>query len=236
MMEPGPRRCPSCGALAAWETEWCGQCLTPLGHPVSSAPQAQVSPEPQFYMDEPGPAAWTEPFLLEVPAPVPPVPVTVRRPAWPCAVCETENPIELETCAACGAPFARLFVDRRTHPDVEPGSAVVRSLLFPGLGQIHCGRTGDGVARMVLFLWTVGTAAVMLLSRGSGSAIMPIALLFLGGALILYATSALDAYRQAGGEAPFLTTRYLLYGTVGLILLSVVSLFLLVTKAAQLPR
>jgi hypothetical protein len=188
-------------------------------------------------MDEPRPATWSEPFLPGMPAPVPPVPVVVRHPTWPCAVCETENAIELDSCAACGAPFARLFQDRKTHPDVEPGSAVVRSLLFPGLGQVHCGRTADGVARMVLFLWTVGTAAVLLLSRGgSGSLVTPVALLFLGGAVVLYATSALDSYRQAAGEAPVLTPRYLLYGTVGLILLSMVSLFLVVTKAAHLPR
>jgi hypothetical protein len=186
-------------------------------------------------MDEPRPDSWGEPSLPVMPAPVPPVPVAVRHPTWPCAVCETENPIELDTCAACGAPFARLFQDRKTHPDVEPGSAVVRSLLFPGLGQVHCGRTPDGMARMVLFLWTLGTAAVMLLSHG-GSATEPIALLFLGAALVLYVTSALDSHRQAAGDAPLLTPRYLLYGTVGLILLSLVSLFLVVTKAAHLPR
>jgi hypothetical protein len=243
MMEQGPRRCPSCGALAAWEMEWCGQCLSPLERPLPSAPPASAQHAPQFYMDEPQPAARTGLFVPEMPAPqpptgaVPPAPVAPRRPTWPCAVCETENPIELDTCVACGAPFARLFQEPESRPKVDPRSAVARSLLFPGLGQVHCGRTADGVARAVLFLWIQGTATVMLLSRGgSGSAITPIALLFLAVSVMLYATSALDAYRQAAGDAPLLTPRYLLYGTVGLIILSVGSLFLLVTRAAQVPR
>jgi hypothetical protein len=176
---------------------------------------------------------------MPVGAPVPPSPPLpdTRRPTWPCAVCETENSIELDACAACGAPFGRLFQRTQSRPEVEPRSAVARSLLFPGLGQIHCGRTGDGVARAILYLWTAGTAALMLLSRGgASSAIKPVGLLFLAMSVVIYGGAAIDSYRQAAGEEPLLSPRYLLYGTVGLILLSIVSLFVVVSRAAQLPR
>ena len=90
------------------------------------------------------------------------------------------------------------------------------------------------MARAVLYLWTTATASVMLLARST--ALRPIGILFFVTSCILYASSALDAYRQAGGEPPILTPRYLLYGTVSLIMLSVGSLFFLISRAAHLPR
>jgi len=241
MMEPDAVRCPSCGAMSSWGADWCGQCLRPLGASLFTAPEGVEEDQgPQFYMAEPAPAC--EGAVATAPPPMPGAAAasstqSLRRPTWPCAVCETENPMELDTCAACGAPFGRLFQQPESGPHVDPRSAVVRSLLFPGLGQIHCGRTADGVARAVLYLWTAGTSAVMLMAHGgSGSAIMPVGVLFLLMSFVIYGTAALDSYRQAAGEQPILSPRYLLYGTVGLIMLSLVSLFVLVTRAAHIPR
>ena len=238
MMEPDSVRCPSCGAMAPWGADWCGQCLHPLGPSLFTAPEGLVEDQgPQFYMAEPAPA-WEG----AVAAPAPPMPGATpasppRRPTWPCAVCETENPIELDVCAACGASFARLFQEKESRPEVDPRSAVVRSLLFPGLGQIHIGRTADGVARAVLYLWTAGTAAVMLMAHGSSSsAITPVGVLFLVMSFVIYGMAAVDSYRQAAGAEPLLSPRYVLYGTVGLIMLSVVSLFVVVSRAAHVPH
>ena len=237
------RRCPSCGALAATNAEWCGQCLHPFttgprGSPVAAEARGQsATAAPQFSMDEPvpgGPGAVTS---FGAPIPAPPVPLPKRQPTWPCAVCDTENPLGRNDCAVCGAPFGKLFEQPTEQVHGDPKEAVIRSLLFPGLGHMHAGRTADGLARAVLFLWAVGTAAVMLLgSAGKSSTLVPLGAVFAVVALFLYGSSALDANRIAGGRRPLLSTRYLLYGTVVLIMVSIGSLFLLVTRAAQVPR
>src|SRR2546423_7233840 len=173
MMEPDAVRCPSCGAMSWWGADWCGQCLRPLGASLFTAPEGLEEDQGrQFYMAEPAPA-WEG----AVAAAAPPMPgataasstQSLRRPTWPCAVCETENPIELDSCAACGAPFSRLFQQPESGPHVDPRSAVVRSLLFPGLGQIHCGRTADGVTPAGLYPWAAGAPpGVPLAPRRSG--------------------------------------------------------------------
>jgi TM2 domain-containing membrane protein YozV len=187
-------------------------------------------------MEEPAPQSEGS-FGIATAAPPPPVEVPTRQPTWPCALCATENPLGRDTCAVCGASFGKLFEERREHAADDPKEAVLRSFLFPGLGQIHVGQAADGLARSVLFLWSLGTAAVMLLgSAGKSSALVPLGLVFAVVAVALYGSSALDAHRVASGERPILSTRFLLYGTITLILASIGMLFILVTRAAQVPR
>jgi hypothetical protein len=235
--DQGSKRCPSCGALAAADADWCGQCYHPLTPPKAARREHAVavgSGPAQFYMDEP-PSAVSVGALA---APEPPVELPKRAPTWPCAVCGTDNQLERDTCAVCGASFGKLFDEQRAKPQTSPKEAVARSLLFPGLGHLHAGKASEGLARMVLFLWAVGTAAVMLLGSAghSSSALVPLGIFFLVVALFLYASSAFDAYRIAAGDRPLLSTRALLYGTVVLIMISVGALFVLVTRAAQIPR
>jgi TM2 domain-containing membrane protein YozV len=245
VMEQVARRCPSCGALAAADADWCGQCLHPLENPAAGrpagadvrAPSTAAVSGPHFYMDEPAPAGSRGPFSLAPTIPEPPVPLAKRQPTWPCAVCDTENPLGRDTCAVCGASFGKIFEQDEKGPHGDPKEALVRSLLFPGLGQIHAGRTADGLARAVLFIWAIGTAAVMLLgSAGKSSTLVPLGALFAVVAITLYGSSAVDAHRVASGNRPLLSTRHLLYGTVALIMVSIAALFVLVTRAAQVPR
>ncbi|MGH2576488.1 MAG: hypothetical protein ACRDG9_01865, partial [Actinomycetota bacterium] len=95
---------------------------------------------------------------------------------------------------------------------------------FPGLGQWKCGRSLDGVARMVTFLVPFGTMMLMVVSRlgrgGLGSTASLFSL-FLVASFVAWSTSAVDAYRLASGVDPLIGPRKLLWGLVGLILVAV---------------
>ncbi|HEX9376332.1 MAG TPA: hypothetical protein VGB19_08850 [Actinomycetota bacterium] len=166
----------------------------------------------------------------------PPTDQARPSPTWPCAVCGRPNDLSRDTCSVCGASFSKLFEQEETRPKVAPNTAVARSLMFPGLGHAAAGRKAEGLARAVLFLWCAGTALFLLTNppaRGLGI-LLPMAVVFVMGALVLYAATALDAFRLASGEKQLLSSRSLLYGTAGLMMLSVGSLFLMVTRAGHL--
>jgi hypothetical protein len=202
-------RCPTCDALVAPDAEWCGQCYTPLRPEADDAGQ-------------PGPAPGLE--------------VTDGRPEWTCPVCGERNPIEVNRCGACGTPFARLFEEPEARPEVDPGSAAAWSLALPGLGHWRLGRKGDGMARAIVFAWAFAGLVILLVTRfgrgGLGPA-LPLFAVFLLGSVIVYATSALDAYRIASGEEPLVSSRTLLWGSVGLIVLSVTIATLVTLPAAR---
>lgn len=202
-------RCPTCGALVAADAEWCGQCYTPLPRPgADRAPAGQVS---GIEMED-------------------------GRLTWTCPVCGERNPIESVACEVCGTPFARLFEEPEPGPTVEPQTAALWSLGFPGLGHWKAGRRFDAVARMVLFAWTFGTLAVLLVGRfgkGGLGATFPLVLLFLGAAAAVYATSAVDAYRVARGDEPFVSSRALLWGSAALVVLSVLIASFVTLPAAR---
>ena len=186
------------------------------------------------------------PAVVVPQAPPPPVPVErgpepadrdeagVRRAEWTCPVCGTANQIELNMCAACGTPFTRLFEERADRPQVDPRSAAKWSLAFPGLGHAKIGRAAEGVARAVLFLWSIGTALLLLLTPSPGLGfIKALAVTVLLAALAAYGLAAIDAFRQAAGDDPILSARLLLYGTAGLVFMSVGSLFVVVVRATH---
>lgn len=205
------RRCPNCCALVSAEAEWCGQCYASLAaHPLEEAPPVSAPAPPVSAAPREG---------------VVPLQAREGEPAWPCPVCGNRNPVDLEACAACGTPFSQLLREPEPRVDVAPGSAAAWSLAFPGLGHVRCGRSFDGVARAILFLWTAGTVVVLLVSRSGRAGLGPtgpLLFLFLAAALALYATSALDAFRVASGDHPLVSSRMLLWGSAGLVLLSVV--------------
>ena len=80
-------------------------------------------------------------------------PTCRRGPMWPCPVCETANPIELDFCATCGTSFASMMrQETSARRRSTRATAFRRSLLFPGLGhRMIPGRAVDGFARGVLF-------------------------------------------------------------------------------------
>jgi hypothetical protein len=138
-------------------------------------------------------------------------------------VCGNRNPIEFDACAACGTPFGRLFQEPERRPEIAPGRALAWSLVVPGLGHWKVGRPVDGFARTVLFLWTVVTVIVIVGSRsgkGGLGATAGLFLLFLGASVLLYGLSAVDAYRIASGERELVTSRILLWGSAGLMLIA----------------
>ncbi|MFB3738845.1 MAG: hypothetical protein ACE14W_07745 [Candidatus Velamenicoccus archaeovorus] len=248
------RRCPTCGALVAEDARWCGQCYAPLPEvaapppgpltPSGSPPAGALTPPERRTSEEEPPEAATPPRVGSAGSTQPPdgssagtaVEAPERRATWPCPACDHRNPIELDLCEVCGTPFARLFREPERAPQVEPGSAALWSLLFPGLGHWRCGRSLDGVARAVIFAWTLGTLLILVVSRlgkGGFGATAPLFVLFLAATLVVWLASAYDAYRIAGGLDPVISSRALLWGSVILIVLSVLLASLVTLPAAR---
>ncbi|HEX9312657.1 MAG TPA: hypothetical protein VGA30_07530 [Actinomycetota bacterium] len=157
------------------------------------------------------------------------------RPTWPCAVCGAANDLELDTCASCGAPFARLFQEGVATNDVEPKRAVAFSLAFPGLGHAVAGRKAEGLARAILFAWAAATAILLLTAHPAGGLgfLAPMAMLFVLSAIVWYAVTALDAFRLTSGQRQIVSSKVMLYGVAGLMLVSVASVLIMVTKAGH---
>jgi ribosomal protein L40E len=170
------RRCPTCGGLVSPDAEWCGQCFSPLDRAGDTAERTATDPDlPQVERLEA--ALGTASGGLEV---------DEGRPTWVCPVCQERNPIEAATCTTCGTPFTRLFEEREERPDVEPQTAAVWSMVFPGLGHWKLGRRADAIARIVMFAWAFGALLILLVSRfgkGGLGPTMPLFLLFLGSSV-----------------------------------------------------
>lgn len=189
------------------EAEWCGQCYTPLSAARTRAAEGT----------EPATAA----ALREAAGRG--IEVEEGRTTWVCPACETRNPIEASACGVCGTPFGRLFEEPEVGPQVDPQIAAVWSMVFPGLGHWRLGRRGDAIARFAMFGWSFGALLILLVSRfgkGGLGPTFPLFLVFLLASVTIYVLSAVDAYRIAAGEEPIVGSRALLWGSVGLIVLS----------------
>jgi Double zinc ribbon len=192
----GERRCPNCGALVTASATWCGQCFASLEEPRA----ATVAP--------PEPAAGTPPQER-------------RAPFWPCPICGEENPIELDVCAVCGTPFAAVMRAEPERPAVPPRDAMIRSLLFPGLGHQLVGRGTDGMARGVLFVVTAGIAVLLGLSTAASGSLTASFALFVLAAIGVYVMSAVEAYRLAEGEDLLVPTQTLVWILLGVVFLGI---------------
>ena len=227
-MSESRSRCPHCGALVTADAEWCGQCLRRLQEAPTGA---RVVPNPVEDVER---EAGTSSGGVVVPEASDAAP-GAGAPVWVCPTCQHENALELDRCDTCGTPFARLFAEPEERAQVPPPRAMGWSLVLPGLGHWMTGRKLDGVARMVLFLWTLGTVLVLLTSRsgdGFGSAML-LFLLFLVATLALYVTSAIDARRIASGDEPLIGSRALLWAAVVLVVVSVLLATVLALPAAR---
>ena len=139
-------------------------------------------------------------------------------------------------CSACGTPFSRLLEEPPAETPIEPQTAAVWSMVFPGLGHWKLGRRGDAIARFAMFGWSFGALLVLLVSRfgkGGMGPTMPLFLLFLGASLAIYVLSAVDAYRIASGDQPIVGSRALLWTSAGLIVLSVLIATFVTLPAAR---
>ncbi|HEX6230712.1 MAG TPA: zinc ribbon domain-containing protein [Actinomycetota bacterium] len=204
------RRCPTCGALVSADAAWCGQCYAPL-EPREAERSAAGAVAGKLEMRD-------------------------GRLTWTCPVCGERNPIEGTACGVCDTPFTRLFAEPDAAPSLDPQTAAAWSLAFPGLGHWKAGRRSDAVARMVLFAWTFGALAVLLVARfgkgGLGST-FPLFLLFLLAAAAVYVVSAIDAYRVAAGDEPLVSSRTLLWSSAALVVLSVLIASFVTLPAAR---
>jgi hypothetical protein len=109
----------------------------------------------------------------------------------------------------------------------------MRSALVPGLGHWALGRRGDAVARFVLAVWFDGAAVTVLAGRPGTTGAVAFAIVFVGAALALSLSSALDAYRIASGRPPLVTARMLLWGITIVVLATVLIGTLLVIPSAR---
>ena len=117
---------------------------------------------------------------------------------------------------------------------MDPERAAVWSLVLPGLGHWKLGRRADAVARFVLFGWTFGTLCVLIVSRvGKGGMGPTFALFVLFAPRRRRCTGCRCSTRTASrsGEEPVVGTRMLLWGSAGLVVLS-----MLIATLVTLPR
>jgi hypothetical protein len=233
MSDPEPR-CPSCGALVSADAEWCGQCYEPLPRVREASPAPAVStPDLAGRPTAPGSS------VAERPAPAPVQVAGIERTdegtVWTCPSCQQKNHIDVGMCPVCGTSFARLFEEPEIAPDVQPSAALALSLLLPGLGHWKLGRRGDALARIVLSVWSFGTVLLLSLARGGSGlgSLSSLFLLFVVATLALWLESAIDAYRIAAEERPFVSARMLMWASAGFVVVSAIVATLTALPAAR---
>lgn len=204
-------RCSSCGALVSADAEWCGQCFTPLK--VAPASREELAAKVGIKVTE---ELSSDPPLQSDGSTGP-----KPRLSWPCPACEHENDIQLNLCEICGTSFASLMKADDEPVSVDPKDAMIQSLIYPGLGHRLAGRGADGVARGALFTLSAILLLMVALSGLGSAGQSAMVALYLTTTLIVYVGSAAEAYRIAGGGAPFVSARTLLWVTVGLLLVSI---------------
>ena len=202
------RRCPKCRALVTTDAAWCGQCFASLE--VPKAPTGRPA---------------------RPPAPIPSTEGEGRVATWPCVVCGENNPIEADACTVCGTPFAAMMRSEGPRERGSPRDALAWSLIYPGLGHRKAGLPLDGLARGILFAMTFGMALLIGLGGVRSGPIFALFVMYLILALVVYGGSAYEAHRVARGGGLLLPSRPLMWATVGLTLLSVISLAVAVGTA-----
>jgi len=211
------RRCPNCGGLVGEGAAWCGQCLTSLAERPGPDEESVASPPPDPSVP-PGPNGEVALRLSRSKQGSGRFHVAGDGLVWKCPQCDLDNPLDASACARCGTPFRSLFEKEQVQASVDPGRATGLSLIFPGLGHRVLGRAAEGLARAVVFLWTMGMGVAILATAGGFNAgpFLPVVIVLFAAAAIVYATTAADAGRIARGDSPIMTSRMLLYGSTGL--------------------
>lgn len=195
-------------------------CFAPVTDPEEEEPTIAAAPAVPSD-DEPAeratPTATAEPKAAE----------------WPCPVCQSQNAIDLDICATCGTPFATLMREERARPKIEPSDAFRRSLVYPGLGHRMAGRAIDGFARGVLFGMLLLATLMLGLSGVTTGAVRFLLLTYVAATISVYLMTAFEARRLAEGGDLLVSSRALLWATVGILLLSIVMVALVIGTAAR---
>jgi ribosomal protein L40E len=215
------RRCPNCGALVSGDAEWCGQCFTSLREPAPPPPATQPAP--------PTAARATDEAATPPATGAPPEPVGAF---WPCPVCGARNPIVLEACEICGTPFAAVMRGD-TRLAVDPQKAFARSLLYPGLGHAMLGYSIDGFARGAVFALAMCIAVLLPLSVPITGMVVLAVVLAVATAVGVYVLSAVETKHLAARHGLLLSSKVLLWGGVGLMLVTVGAIALSVASETR---
>lgn len=205
-------RCPSCGASNPEAAAWCNQCyVTPAESRPAQGP-LDLDAEDSTTLD-----ATLDATFEERPA--------FRRTEagfeWACPRCGTYTSLDVYTCVECGTPITELT----EAPPAQPAAtnwqvAFLFSAALPGAGHMAMGRVGQGLARAVLYvLWLV--SGLLALAGGGALAAVPLLL----GAAALWVTGLVDLQQLRQGGTEVLTGRVLLWLVVGVIGLTLLSLF-----------
>lgn len=170
---PRATACPSCGASARPDAQWCGQCYAdfrpapevvhavPHAVPVAhAAPPSAPAPTAVYGVAAADPL--TQPLTDFLPretvAPASGVPEPRSEPTWPCSLCEARNVLTATTCAACGGGFLAGLKDGEKPMLVLP--------LVGDVGAMTRGRRLALAAALIAAI-VVPLAAVTLLTSDS---------------------------------------------------------------------
>lgn len=203
-------RCPACGAHNVAAAAWCTQCFERFGVPqepsLDPAPPRAQPPTPPPLPPEVVPNAGGGASQRDVR-------VDGDRVEWRCASCEGWNPLERAECRACGSARVGFTPDTATAaPVVTTGGAVplLASALLPGLGHLLVGRSGSGIARLLLWALWAGGAVAILVSAGLTGPSLVLALAAIG----LWSLTLHDVVQATRGGAEVLTGRVLAWSVV----------------------
>ena len=136
-------------------------------------------------------------------------------------------------CRVCGTPFAQVMRTAVEPQRVDPRDAVIRSLIFPGLGHRALGRSVDGFARGVLFVVTFGLGLMLAIAAGGSPALVGAFVLFLLAGIGVYAMSAVEAHRLASGGQLLVPTNILMWILVGVVFVGISLLVVGVVSATH---
>ena len=201
------------------DAEWCGQCFTSLREP-----EQPPVPAPAAAEASPGAEANAR---STVPAREEPT-----GAFWPCPVCGTRNPIVLEACEVCGTPFAAVMRGE-TRREADPDAAFRRSLLFPGLGHAMLGYSLDGFARGAVFALAVLVAIFLPVTVPTTPLTILAVVLSVGAAVGIYVLSTVETKRLTQRKGLFIESRFLLWGAVGLMMITVGAIALSVASETR---
>ncbi|MFZ0492890.1 MAG: zinc ribbon domain-containing protein [Acidimicrobiia bacterium] len=174
--------CPDCGARNALGALWCGQCYHPLGE--TTEPPAVAGPVDTGTVNDPQ-------MQLDLPLPDKP---RVGRGSWTCGVCGRVNPLAESTCSTCGSTIFDAFKEAPPEPR-DPGKALIRGLVAPGLGHVFARQPLLGMSVGALTLIGIALGIVLMVHRVM---LAGLALALMGGGV--WVAGALDAYRWARNE------------------------------------
>lgn len=196
---PDLERCPQCGASNPAGAAWCGQCLRRFDRPVPATIGVSIGGNSAV--------AGTEERTLRTLRTTGGPTVRTRddgEPVWVCPACETENELSASVCCRCGSAFTSFFADPAAdaQPRVAPRSAIAMSAALPGAGHLAMRQTGPAVARVVLYLWTLGIALMLLVwpPHGAKPIVRAVGALFALAAAAMWLLSMLETLRFVEGD------------------------------------